>query len=368
MANCTIKMDKWVSKAKDIQPGIKKPSVSTPVMDAPSGKIYLPLKQGHPYSGAWLKALDVSDLTVKTVWEDLVCSSVLVTEDKLFMSPINLGKKRLICLNKNDYSVLWIWNDVIRASSNMNPSVGKSDDSIIVADMDGHVYCVDEASQKTNWHYKCPVDKDASRSNFYIENNRLYFGTSKGPSIICLDMNTGKSLWEYGGQEKYTGGVLNFCDNALAAQGSASLMILDKMTGKALADIPYSGYFGRNENDEMIYTPFQPCADYPFLYINDIEKGLVCYRYDEGSGLEIQWSFKPENSLTGAFHILNDKILCATGDTKGKNNKVHLLEKDSGVELLTAKTKELAFYIVPCDNRFFLFSSNGQIELAHVEL
>jgi outer membrane protein assembly factor BamB len=352
MSAYTLIKDKWIYKMK----GIRKPSVTDPIID--TGKLYFSVMQGFPYNGSHVLEMDISSLDVKTVLEEeyAYCHTPFIDSGKLYVVPIN-SSNICYCIDQSTHSILWTWKDVQRSNTNMNVSVGKSGANIIVADLSKNVYCIDEHTQKTKWRFE---PSDSCRSEFYIEDNYLYFGTSSGTGVYCLDIHTGTVIWECA-QERYTKHIASFSDTNLVVLGARSVLVINKKTGKILSDVPFSGLF-----DDDIDVTVQLHSEFPFVYINDIDLGLVCYHYSDDKGLEIKWHFKMEEGLTGGFLDFQNTIICSAGDKSGKNNHIYILEADTGIELTSQKSKELANYIVRDDKRLFLLSDKGQIELMHL--
>ena len=358
MGKYKFEKSKWSYK----MPGVRRPqSIRGGHID--DGKLYFVLM--HDYKGftkSHLIAIDLLNKKERMVFDvEHVAGKPLIEGDKIF---ITTYEPKLYCIDKNSHAIVWVWDDSI-IKSNMNAYIGKSHTNIMVSEFAGigrYVYCIDEIAQQAKWCYDC---RTSVSSEFYIEGNKVFFGTN-GAGAVCLSIDNGNVVWAEDAElrcpttghpsEKsiYTKLVRNLSLTELLVMDSvATLRVLDKSTGATLNGIPFP------PNSILGMEIFGAC-----IYVSVENEGLICLNYTKNKELEKLWGFCPGEITSGGFCIFEENVVYSCGD--GKNNNIYLLDKNNGSELANVKSKNLIRSFVRNELDFYLLSDKGQVELISI--
>jgi outer membrane protein assembly factor BamB len=230
----------------------------------------------------------------------------------------------------------------------------------------GRIACIDIKTGKEIWN-RHMVDDFEGRMGYFgygesllVDSEKVYCmpGGEKN-NMIALDRFTGETLWVSKGVADIAGYsapvMINMTERDLVLTMSKEvLMAFDAMNGELLWHIKEDSV----TQDGKYCNP--PIFDNGILYcIAGIEKGSGAYALklaNDGSGFTKIWENPEVKNEIGGFVKVEDKLYVT-----GKDNRLRSLNAQTGVVL--DSIRGLRGSIVMADNMLYVYNDNGRVNL-----
>ncbi len=233
------------------------------------------------------------------------------------------------CLNADTGEEVWSFP----TSSHVESSPAVVDNEVIFGAGDDGVYCLDAATGEKLWQYPS-VHVDGSPA---VYDERVYFGSGYGTSrVYCLNLDDGSEIWTVDTRYPAWGspgvwenriyigtGMGNFVVNAQDPVGS--VLCLDAETGETLWEFQAGG------------TVLGAIAvDNGRAYFGSRDSNIYCV--DASSGEEI-WRFAAGSAAVSSPAVVIDQVYFGSD-----NGKIYCLDAEDGIMKWEFDTSESGFF------------------------
>ncbi|GHT45347.1 polyvinylalcohol dehydrogenase [Planctomycetales bacterium] len=202
-----------------------------------------------------------------------------------------------------------------------NVKVANSDQTANAA-----VYCLDSETGKEIWHYENGsgwTDKakfPGERGTPTIDGDRIYAYSAVG-LLACLDAKTGKKIWDRNLREDYAAQLPTWAyAESVVIDGNqvavwvggvkASVVALDKLTGKTIWETPSTGNVGNYASMTLFALGGIK------MYANMNQKGLLIVRADNGKQLLFH-SHESDHDIIATTPHYDNSTIFITGSGAG---------------------------------------------------
>jgi len=203
------------------------------------------------------------------------------------------------------------------------------ENSVIVGDDGGTVYCIDKANGNLRWKTTVPDIPCTFRATAIAANGKVYIGG--GLNFYCLDAANGKVLWTHKIPFGPTDSSAAYCDGVVFFCGSlGTLYALEAATGKEIWNF-VEGHGGTHSSPSV--SDNTVC----------ISNGNTLYALNAGTGTK-KWSYASKDQLVSSAAIWGKKAYILTFSlADGKQNKTatcYCIDLESGNVLWQHKFAE----------------------------
>lgn len=356
--------------------------LSASLLEADWPRFHGPTGDGHLPSSA--RALTQLPSEVPLVWRKTIGNTVgspVIAENRVFYLDNQQEKETVHCLELTTGKEIWSKPlDAVFKDSQTPPGARSTplvhEGKVYVQSCRGELQCLKTSDGSLIWQKSFAKDfgaefigekgqaMGASRHGFngspWIEGKMLIVaaGGTNGSSLVALDKDSGKVIWQNGSQTAgYTGPAVGTIrgKKQIAYFTATSVLGADLATGKTLWEVPIKTAFGRHVTVPLFHKDH--------VIVSSHQAGLMAIKVTE-IGAEPAWVSK-DHAINFASPVLVNGFLYGVGPSKNLICLEPLTGKLSWSQenfFTTAAGKNYAGMIVMNDN-ILVLNDSGQLSL-----
>ncbi len=231
-------------------------------------------------------------------------------------------------------------------------TITHQDDNIIYSCWDSTVKIYSLKEEKILFS---KATKDLCKAKPVVKNNKIYFPISD-QKFVCLEISTGKILWELNLNGRCAN--FNFVDDTtiLASSKKFGLLGINAASGKVNYELRYS--YAETQLPDL--SPWTVSWNSRDIFISNWQANTLS-SYKKGNGL-FNWHFKVDKFGTaGESIVLGDKLFVGVNNAYKEGSVFLIATKDGKVISKTKCKYEEREAPILLDNKIFFYSYDGYL-------